>query len=221
MRKKKKMSKVCLFVRVSTADQSFSRQLADLQKVADRSGWSVVKAFSEKVSGVRKIKDRPALTEMLEYVQHNEVDKVCVTEISRLGRNLLEVLKALEILHENKVSVYIHQFSIETLTIEGQINPIANMILLLIQNFATLERETLRLRVKSGYDHFRANGGKVGRKEGYKKKEEKYLDEYKEVVKLLNNPKKYSLRHIAKITDTSLGTVQRVKKLIQPIREAA
>lgn len=69
------------------------------------------------------------------------------------------------------------------------------------------------MRVKSGYENFRKNGGKVGRKEGFKKDNELILSEHKEVVKLLRQG--YSVRKVVKLTDKSSGTVQKVKKLIE------
>ena len=75
-----------------------------------------------------------------------------------------------------------------------------------------MEKTTIRQRVKSGYDNFRKNGGKVGRKEGFRKDDETILNENKDVSKLLKQG--YSVRKVMKLTDKSSGTIQKVKKLI-------
>ena len=54
------------------------------------------------------------------------------------------------------------------------------------------------------------NGGKLGRKTGSIKSEEKKREEYKEVISLLKRG--YSIRNTAKLTGTSISTVQRIKK---------
>lgn len=47
-----------------------------------------------------------------------------------------------------------------------------------------MEKTQIRLRIKLGYDSFRKNGGKGGRKGGFKKNEETLLAEHKDIVKL-------------------------------------
>ena len=76
-----------------------------------------------------------------------------------------------------------------------------------------MEKTTIRQRIKSGYENFRKNGGKVGRKEGFRKDTEAILSEHKDVVKLLKQG--YSVRKVMKLTDKSSGTVQKVKRLIE------
>jgi DNA invertase Pin-like site-specific DNA recombinase len=75
-----------------------------------------------------------------------------------------------------------------------------------------MERTTIRQRIKSGYDNYRNSGGRVGRKEGFKKNEETLLNENRDVVKLLKQG--FSIRKTMKLTDKSSGLVQKVKKLI-------
>ena len=75
-----------------------------------------------------------------------------------------------------------------------------------------MERNQIRSRIKSGYDNFRKNGGKVGRKEGYRKSDSQFLEENKDISKLLRQG--FSIRKTMKLTDKSSGTVQKVKRLI-------
>jgi DNA invertase Pin-like site-specific DNA recombinase len=75
-----------------------------------------------------------------------------------------------------------------------------------------MEKTTIRQRVKSGYDQFRKNGGKVGRKEGFRKDKDLLLQEHKDVVKLLKQD--YSVRKVMKLTDKSSGTIMKIKKLM-------
>jgi transposase-like protein len=73
------------------------------------------------------------------------------------------------------------------------------------------------MRIKSGYDLFRSNGGRVGRKNGYVKDKEALLQEHKDVVKLLRQG--YSVRKTMKLTDKSSGTIQKMKKIISTRNE--
>lgn len=53
---------------------------------------------------------------MINYINSHNINKVLVTELSGLGRDTLQVLQAIEILNQNKVSVFIQNYNIETLT---------------------------------------------------------------------------------------------------------
>ena len=83
----------------------------------------------------------------------------------------------------------------------------------ILTSVSEMEKTTIRQRVKSGYDNFRKNGGKVGRKEGFRKDEETVLTEHKDIVKLLRKGG-LSVRNIMDITHKGSGTVQKVKKII-------
>ena len=136
---------------------------------------------------------------------------VNITELSRLGRDTLQVLQAIEILNQNKVSVFIQNYNIETLTPEGEINPMSQFLITILAEVARMERKTIRERVASGYQNFRSNGGKVGRKVGYTKSDEVMREEYAEELRLLKRG--YSLRNTSKLTGTSINTLRKLTQL--------
>lgn len=203
--------KVVIYARVSTVIQDYDRQIDELKDYANRMNYQIVKIFSEKVSGAKKIAERNALSELLDYVRNNKIDKVLIYECSRLSRRIVDFLQVIEELNELKVSLYIHQNGLETLLQDGTINPIASLVLGIIAQFNSMERSLIRSRMKSGYNHFRDNGGKVGRKTGYRKSQEEMREEYAEEIRLLK--KGISLRNISKITHTSVNTLRKIRDL--------
>lgn len=203
--------KVIIYARVSTAGQDYDRQLVELQQYADRMNYAVIKTFSEKISGAKKVEERHAMTELLNYVEVNEVDKVLIYECSRLSRRAVDFLSIIEMFNEKKISLYIHQNGLETLLPSGEINPIATLVLGILAQFNSMERSLIRSRMESGYNNFRNNGGIVGRKTGYRKTTEQMKEEYAEEIRLLK--KGYSLRNIAKITKTSVNTLRKLSAL--------
>lgn len=204
-------TKVIIYARVSTAGQDYDRQLAELKQYADRMGYDVVKTFSEKISGAKKVEERQAMTELLNYIEVNNVDKVLIYECSRLSRRAVDFLSIIEIFNEKKISLYIHQNGLETLLPNGEINPIATLVLGILAQFNSMERSLIRSRMESGYNNYRNNGGVVGRKTGYRKTNEQMILEYAEEIKLLK--KGYSLRNISKITHTSVNTLRKLYAL--------
>ena len=205
------MKKVCIYARVSTQGQDYQRQLSELREYASRMNYEVVKEFSEKISGAKSVAERQALTELLDYAAANRIDKVLVYECSRISRRAIDFLQVIEQLTQMKVSVYILQNGLETLMADGSVNPIAQLVLGIIGQFNSMERSLIRSRMSSGYNHFRSNGGKVGRKEGYKKSDEQMKEQYSKELSLLK--KGLSLRNIQAITGTSINTIRKLKRL--------
>lgn len=208
------MKEVVIFARVSSTNerQDYQRQVNDLTEYAVKNGMKIQKVFAEKISGAKKNQERKELMSMVEYIRENRVDKVLVTELSRLGRDTLQILQTLDILNEHRISLYIQNYNIETLTSKGEVNPMSQFLITILAEIAKMERKTIQERMRSGYLNYRAMGGKVGRKEGYRKDEEKLLAEYVEEVKLLK--KNYSLRNVAKITGRSVSTIQKIKLIL-------
>lgn len=201
------------FCRVSTLIQDYERQYNELTTLANNKGWTLKATFAEKISGAKQNSERTELMKMVDYVKTNRIDKVLVTELSRLGRDTLQVLQVIELLNKEGISLYIQNYNIEILTEKGKVNPMSQFLITILAEVARMERKTIRERVESGYNNFRANGGKVGRKEGYKKSDEQMREEYAEEIRLLK--KGYSLRNVQKITSTSINTLRKVKKLTE------
>lgn len=206
------MDKICIFARVSTSVQDYDRQVNELTTLAQRNNWSVEAVFSEKISGAKKNNERKELSRMVEFVQAHNINKVAVTELSRLGRDTLQVLEVIEQFNKLGISLYIQNYGIETLTENGEVNPMSQFLITILAEVARMERKTIRERVESGYKNYRANGGKVGRKEGYRKSEADMREQYAEEIRLLR--KGISLRNISKITGVSINTIRKCQSLI-------
>ena len=204
------MKKVIIYTRVSTESQEYERQLRELREYAARQNYEVVAEFSEKVSGAKKVEERQALMNLLAYTDNHKVDKVLIYECSRLSRRAIDFLTVIENLTAKKISVYILQNGLETLLPNGQPNPIAQLVMGILAQFNSMERSLIRSRMESGYNHFRAIGGKVGRKEGYRKSEEAMRLEYSKEIQLLR--KGLSLRNVSAITSTSVNTLRKLRK---------
>ena len=209
------MEKVILLVRVSTDKQEYHRQINELKDFCAKMNWDIVGTFANKVSGAESIENRTEITEMIEFVRTNDVKRVVCIEISRLGRNTLEALKVIQILNENKVSLYIKNYSLETLNNDGSVNPVASLICTILLEIASMERLTIRERMNSGRTQYiercRRDGVKMGRPSTYKKDLDSYRLQYQKEIGLLK--KGISLRNVASITGTSVNTIRKVKEL--------
>ena len=205
------MKKAVIYARVSsTSDrQDTGRQIKDLENYAKSQNIEIVKIYEEHISGAKRIEERQVLTKCLEYCTKESVDFLLLSELSRLGRSTLQVLRSLEILHDAKVSVYIQNLGLYTLQADGKVNPIASIMVTVLAEMANIERSNIQYRLNSGRANYIANGGKLGRRKGSTKSEEKLKEEYKETIALLK--KGYSIRNIARLQGIGISTVQRIK----------
>lgn len=200
-----------IYARVSSVSdrQDTARQIQDLTRYANAQGIEVVSIFEEHISGAKKNEERQVLTDCLEYCTANPVNYLLLSELSRLGRSTLQVLRSLEILHEAKVSVYIQNLGLYTLQTDGKVNPIVSILITILAEMSNIERSNIVYRLNSGRANYIAKGGKLGRKVGSTKTEERKREEYKEVIQLLK--KGYSIRNVAKLQGLGISTVQRIK----------
>ena len=116
--------KVVLYCRVSTQVQDYERQVSDLTQFVKKHQWEIAETFAEKLSGAKKNDERKELTSLLSYARVHYINRLLVTELSRLGRDTLQVLAAINMLNKAKVSLYIMNYNIKTLTPDGKVNPI-------------------------------------------------------------------------------------------------
>jgi DNA invertase Pin-like site-specific DNA recombinase len=151
--------RVALYLRVSTDHQTTENQRRELEAVASRSGWTIVKVYEDAgISGAKGRDKRPALDALLKAVNRREYDMVAAWAVDRLGRSLVDLIGLLQALHDKNVDLYLHQQGLDTSTVAGR------MMFQLLGVFAEFERGMIRERVKSGLARAKANGKKLGRK---------------------------------------------------------
>lgn len=201
-----------IYARVSSVGdrQDTSRQIRDLEILAKEKSLKVVNTYEEHISGAKKTQERPILTECLKYCISNHVNVLLLSELSRLGRNVDDVLSNVKLCKENHLNVYFQKEQLSIFNSDGKEHPFLTIFIAVLGTCAEMERENIKFRLNSGKAQFMAKGGKVGRKEGYKKPDEKFQEQYAAVIKQLR--KGYPIRMIAKNCGCGISTVQRIKK---------
>ena len=206
------MSTAVIYARVSSTNdrQNTQRQIEDLTRFANSNDFRIIGTYEEHISGATKNENRTVLMECIDFCVSQNANFLLLSELSRLGRSTLQVLKSLEMLHEAGVSVYIQNLGIYTLNATGEANPIAIIRVTVLAEMANIARSYIVYRLNSGRDSYIANGGKLGRRKGSCKSTERKKEEYKEVISLLKRG--YSVRNTAKLSSVSVSTVQRIKR---------
>lgn len=138
------------YLRVSTITQDVIRQ--DMQ--LDKLGVKFDKEYVDKMT--RKTKERPMLNKMI--VELREGDTVYCESISRLGRNLKDLIEIINQLVNNGVRVVILKEGIDTNSNTYR------LLLAIFGGVAEMERETIQERVVQGIEKCKATGEtKTGR----------------------------------------------------------
>ena len=154
------MSKAVIYARVSSVGdrQSTERQIAELTRYAESKGLEVIRIFREHISGAKANAERGVLSECLDFCRTARPDTLMVTELSRLGRSTVEVLKAVEDLTAAGVNVFILDLNLSTLDDEGKENPVAKMVLTVLALGAEMERKLILGRLNSGRELAKKKG---------------------------------------------------------------
>ncbi len=200
---------VACYVRVSTPDQNPELQLRELRDYATRQGWELANAYQDVGSGSNAC--RLGLNRLLEDARKSKFKAVLVWKLDRFGRSLVECLKNIQLLEDNKVRFIAVTQGLDT----DQRNPASRFLLQVLGAAAEFERSLILERVQAGQARYRQDylSGKVGKtvhsrsgKDLPPHRPRKIFDRQK-VVEL--NEQGFSLRQIAKRLGIGLGTVSR------------
>lgn len=209
------MKKAVIFARVSSTNdrQNTDRQVKDLEDYALAMRYDVLKIFEEHISGGKLNEERPVLQEALEFCRLNQIDIILTSEISRLGRNAIELLDIVRQLAKSGINLYLQKEQFTLLDREGKISPFATIFLATLSACSELERENIKYRLNSGRKRYIDQGGRLGRPSGTVLTSDQLLTKHKDIVKLVKQG--YPIRKIATLTGKSPSTVARVKNKIR------
>jgi putative DNA-invertase from lambdoid prophage Rac len=154
------------YARISTLEQESENQIIQLKK----NGVDVI-FCDEGISGSKLAKERPEFKRMMEYIEkHPEVDTIMVTELSRIGRSMQDVLTNFMELEKRNI----HLFSIyEPWTQMSDMN-LRPLLVSVISWIAEQDLKILQSRIKAGIERARKEGKQIGNKT--KNIDEKFVD---------------------------------------------
>ena len=166
--------KVIGYVRVSTDKQDGEKQEHLLFQHAQRHKLQIDRFISVEMSSRKSTRER-RIDELLANL--NAGDVLLVAELSRLGRNMFEVIDIINQLGENGVEVvFVRQPELSTTGAHRK------LLLAIYSYFAETEREFISLRTKQGLAAARAKGKNLGRPRGSRDKH-RILDPYRDTIR--------------------------------------
>lgn len=196
------MSKV-KYIRVSTEEQNTGRQEVNAKEFS--------KVYIDKTSGAIQFIERKEAKKLLADIETGMVTEIHIASIDRLGRNIIDILTMVELFNQKSIKLFVENIGMFSL-IDNKPNPSFKMIVSVLGNVAEMERNNMLERQRQGIELAKAKGTYTGRLYGTKMTNEEILTKYKSVVRELKNGE--SLRRASKIGGCSLGTAQKIQKII-------
>lgn len=141
------MKKAAAYLRVSTLSQDYERQRNEINDYCKKYELDLVKVYEEKISGAKD--ERPQFHELCELTKA-DIDCVIVWEISRLGRKLTTVIKAVEDFREKGIDVISLKENFQLFDRNGKESTSSMIMMSLFSTMAVIERENIIERTKSG-----------------------------------------------------------------------
>ena len=186
------------YLRVSTQTQDLDNQRYGIKQYAKQHNLKIDVWYEEKVSGTKKAQDRE-LGELLRIIKKG--DTIITTEISRIGRSVIDVLKTIELIRNKEATLIAIK---QNFILDDSLN--AKIMSYIFSIIAEVERELLSSRIKEALASRKAKGIKLGRQLGSKNKHHK-LESKKEFIEtmLKGGASRYRLRHLLKCHNKTLN----------------
>lgn len=172
------------YIRVSTDKQSTKNQKFEILNFAKTRDFVVEEWIEETISSTRKMEER-AFGQLLEKMKRNDV--LIVSEISRMGRNLMQIMKILHDCMERDIQVYTVK---ENYELGNNIN--SKVLAFAFGLSAEIERNLISQRTKEALARKKAEGIILGRPKGSKSSVLKLTGKEKEIKELLDKNISYS-----------------------------
>ena len=183
------------YIRVSTDKQETENQRFEILKYANEKKLGNVEIIEETVSGRKSWKDRE-LGKLIEKLQKGDV--LIVTELSRLGRSMLEIMELLSILLRKGVELRVVK---SNQVLKDDLH--SKVFAMAFSIAAEIERELISQRTREALRRRKAEGKPLGRPKGsYSSKLDRYR---KQIEELLS--KGVSISSIAKILGVPYSTM--------------
>ena len=186
--------KTVAYLRVSTRSQDLANQKLAILDYAQQKQFTVDRFIGLQSSSL-KVRHKERVGELLDLLKAG--DRLIVSELSRLGRSLGQVIQIVDTLVHRKVRFTAVK---EGITFEGKQDLQTKVMIALFGLFAEVERDLISERTKEGLVAARAQGKMLGRPKGTRGKT-KLDGKEQDILQLLS--KDVSLASIAKIMDVS------------------
>lgn len=154
------MTKTIAYLRVSTDGQDLNNQKIEISDYCEKNGMKIDEWLEIVISSRKETKSR-RIDELLEKL--NKGDTLIISELSRLGRSVGQIIMLIDELIKKKTFVVVIKQGIR---ITGERDITTTVMVTMLGLFAEIERDLISQRTKSGLIKARREGKILGRPKG-------------------------------------------------------
>ncbi len=196
--------RVAIYLRVSTADQTFRSQQLPIADYCRRQGWKPAYTFSEKQSGADTT--RAELDRMLKTARAGKIDVIVAYKMDRVGRSSQ---------HLNDIVTELRRIKVRLITVIDGLDtednsPLGNLRITMLNGLAQFNRESGIENVKAGQAAARKRGVKFGRPPKITEAMRAQVIALRGKWKKMKNGKPMSYAAIAQTVGVSEGAAHRI-----------
>jgi DNA invertase Pin-like site-specific DNA recombinase len=182
-----------------------------MEQNIDRQEDNTMKSYVDKCSGSIAFKERKEASKLL---LNEDIKEVQVHSIDRLGRNTLDIMNTIEGFTSRGINVVSVKEGLNTI-VDGKVNPIAKLMIGILGTLSEFELTRIKERQLEGISKAKAKGVYGGRARGTKESVEVFMSKAstKSILKYLKMNE--SISRTAKLSQTSEGSVKKVKKMVK------
>lgn len=167
------------YIRISTDKQNIENQKYEIKQFASQNNLLINFWVSETISSTKDLNKRK-LNLILKKLKPNDI--LITTELSRLGRNLLQIMSILHFCMEADCQVWTIK---DNYRLGSDIQ--SKVLAFAFSLSAEIERNLISARTKEALSRLRSEGKTIGRPQGSKNKITKLLGKEKLIKTMLNN----------------------------------
>lgn len=196
------------YIRISSKGQSTLRQ--------EQKAHPDEVIYMDIISGSIEFKKRPEGKKLIEAIEAGEINYITFHDISRAGRNTIDVLSTLKYFDSKDVTVKIENLGMESRK-DGKPTPVFSLLTTVLAEVYSMERETLLERQREGIEIAKKKGIYTGRVKGSTESNDEVLAKYPDAVKAIKKYPDSSLRELAKLGGCSMNTIKKLKGILDNI----
>jgi DNA invertase Pin-like site-specific DNA recombinase len=153
------MKNVYGYVRVSSRSQNHDLQVESIKQHCKVRDFNLVKIFGDQQSGKNMDREefQKMISTLIEMKNPQGIEALVVTKLDRVGRSVIDLVRFMRGLADNKIDFITTQESIDTTNSQGR------LLFHIMSALAEYERELINERTEAGLKKYLKNGGKMGK----------------------------------------------------------
>lgn len=188
---------------------SFFKHIEQASALAEEMGLNIIKVFKKSLM----TDPIEQMCEVVFYMEENHIDKLVIPSCLTISTKVAEFVSFIHTLEQNRLSLVILDPKMDAVD-KGEMSPQFKTLIDIMSEFDIAQQKIMMKRIQKAHTAYREyinNGGKVGRKSGFRKHMLRYRRDYAREISLLRSG--VSLNQCHQRTGVSINTLKKLKSM--------